>query len=226
MSPSASKWQPVSSLVCRWATTQNLGGHLRGKHLEVSQAIDLFRTYQTDHWKRLSTDTGNDNSNAKSETWRCRGRTNSKGKLKRKASRSLSSGKLACMSAEKTHELSLLLILALAVSQVPLTFLKNRYFRQFVSTLNPNYKVPGLGTIQKVLDDYVARKTKQVRAVLENVNFGSLTADTWTGKGSRKILGSTFHYTDESFKLRSLVLGVESLEKAQTSDNLRESMGK
>ncbi|KAG0344123.1 hypothetical protein BGZ54_005963, partial [Gamsiella multidivaricata] len=107
----------------------------------------------------------------------------------------------------------------------PLTFLKNPYSKKFVSELNSDYKVPGLGLIQKVLDDYVARKTKQVRTVLENVSYESLTADTWTGKGSRKILGITFHYVDELFKLRSLVLGIEPLEEAQTGDYLRQCMG-
>ncbi|KAI7822363.1 hypothetical protein BC939DRAFT_182490 [Gamsiella multidivaricata] len=101
------------------STTQNLEGHLRGKHMEVSQAIDLFRTYQMDHRERLqqlnNTDTGNSDGNTNAGTPRRKGRTISKGKLKRKAFRPLSSVKLLGMSAEKTQELSLL-ALALAVS--------------------------------------------------------------------------------------------------------------
>lgn len=52
------------------------------------------------------------------------------------------------------------------------------YFQKFVSKLNSDYKVPGLGLIQRVLDDYVARKTKQVRTVsCINHYFFSISKD-------------------------------------------------
>lgn len=115
----------------------------------------------------------------------------------------------------------------IASGGVPFNFIQSAGFKKLIALLNMNYSVPSTAFLQRLLDEEVTKSRVEIKNYLSmSVVRGSITADGWTSKDSRKFLGATYHFLTKSYKPATLVIGLEPITGTQTSEVLLEGISK
>jgi hypothetical protein len=114
-----------------------------------------------------------------------------------------------------------LLLKLVTVRGAPFALIDSEEFRALCGLLNPLYTVPSTASLQRSLDSSVRNNRQKIQEYIHhNVVHGSITADSWTAIDRRKYLGITYHLLTPTFKLASVVIGMERIVGPQTSDTL------
>jgi hypothetical protein len=107
---------------------------------------------------------------------------------------------------------------------VPAHLTDSPAMRNFLRSLNPNFKVPS----RRKLSRDIAQLGDEAKAILtsklEKVNHVAITADSWSAH-NRSFLGMTVHWCDgETLKREKAVLGIKEIIVQQTGDYLAKAM--
>lgn len=104
----------------------------------------------------------------------------------------------------------------------PFKIVEDEGFRNFVHLLNPSYKIPNRHTLSKVhipaLYQKFLNETKEI--VKSEAVSGCITTDCWTSRSNMGYIAITFHFIDDNFDLKSVLLGCHEFSENHTSLNL------
>lgn len=92
--------------------------------------------------------------------------------------------------------------------EYPLSIVDHVGFREFVSALQPLFKMVTRNTIRKdILDHYEEEKKRALLYLQKNNGRFAITTDLWTADNQKRgYMAVTGHFVDESWKLRSTIL--------------------
>ena len=114
--------------------------------------------------------------------------------------------------------------LLLLVARLNISFyaIDSNLFQKMFKHINPSFKVPRTSTLQGRLSQGVMDWKFDMIEMLPSIMYcGSITMDSWIyGIGDRKILGITFHFMDNEYKMRTIVIGMVPMKKFQKADYL------
>lgn len=104
----------------------------------------------------------------------------------------------------------------------PFKIVEDEGFKNFVQELNPSYKIPNRHTLSKVHIPALYQKCliEMKDLVKSEAVSGCLTTDCWTSRNSISYIAITFHFVDNNFALKSVLLGCHELSENHTSLNL------
>lgn len=129
------------------------------------------------------------------------------------------------VSATKRQLLDEQLIKVIFKEYQPFSLVEDVEFKKFVNMLNPNYALPSRKTISSLLSIKYNQIYDQIKANLNrNVEFVSLTTDTWTSLRNESYMAVTVHFIDEKCELNSYLLSCSKFSEKHTSENLKSSL--
>lgn len=123
-------------------------------------------------------------------------------------------------SHEKTQVINKLVLNVIVKGQRPLSLVEDDSFKELLAYLEPGYTLPGRKHFTTALCVRYAEVQQKLVSMLSNVEFVSITADTWTSVATESYLTVTVHYISEDWLLMSHVLGTLPLEERHTGENL------
>jgi len=120
----------------------------------------------------------------------------------------------------KIHQLIARMI---AVDNQPLSVVSNDGFRAFMQGVEPRYKLPSESYLRQVAVPELCRSLKtKIAAVVEDVQYISLTTNTWTTSVcSESLMSLTGHWLDVTFTRRSAILQTSHLPVSHTAANIK-----
>lgn len=103
----------------------------------------------------------------------------------------------------------------------PFSVVSDEGFRRFTEALNPDYTLPSRQFLSGTLlpAKYIEVQNR-ARELLKDAHSITLTTDAWTSCANDSYLALTAHFIDSSFKIKSVLLEVCSLNDHHTSANL------
>lgn len=113
------------------------------------------------------------------------------------------------------------LAMMIAKDLQPLTMLEDEGFKNFMKTMDPNYKIPSSKSLMDgmITNLYAECHHKVNRSMLAIGNV-VLTTDMWTSRATEAYLSITAHFVDDDWKKQSYVLETTCLLGQQTSDSI------
>ena len=111
-------------------------------------------------------------------------------------------------------------------STVANCLVENLEFKDLVRALDPQYPVPGRGSINRELDQVLIELKAKISVHLQSANFVSICCDIWSKKGlTSSYLGTTAHFFSRSDHRRHIVtLAVRRLVTSHTACTIRQSV--
>jgi len=107
----------------------------------------------------------------------------------------------------------------------PFTIVECDEFRKFVQTVNPGYSLPSRKTISsRLIPELYEKCVKEVRERLRDINYVTLTTNSWTLMNSECYISITAHFIDEECRLRSYLLDCFKYEEKYTAEDLSSTM--
>jgi len=129
------------------------------------------------------------------------------------------------ISATKRQSLDQQLLKDIVMEYQPFTIVEDPEFRKFVHMLNPGYDLPSRKTVSLLLSNMYNQVHDEIKASSNsNVEFVSLTTDTWTSLKHESYTAITVHFIDENCKLNSHLLSCFKFSEKHTSENLKTSL--
>lgn len=108
----------------------------------------------------------------------------------------------------------------------PFKIVEDEGFKNFVHLLNPSYKIPNRHTLSKVSIPALYQKclieTKEMIAT-EAIS-GCITTDCWTSRNNAGYIAITFHFIENNFLLKSVLLSCHEFSDSHTSQNLSQKI--
>ncbi|WAR27086.1 ZBED1-like protein [Mya arenaria] len=118
-------------------------------------------------------------------------------------------------------------LLKLLVGKVlPLSLVENKHFKTFVDLLDNRYKLPSRRDITRRLEKKKDEVKDKVRTDLETCDNVSITHDSWTSLKNESYETVTAHFIDNSWTLKTAVLGAMKVEGSHTAQNISTSLKK
>lgn len=105
---------------------------------------------------------------------------------------------------------------------IPYNAVEKEGSKYFVSKLSPSFKMPSrksiaTNIIPKLYDDTV----NHIKSIISNIQFFSMTTDSWTSSDMEAYLAVTLHFIDEHFQMHSVTLTCKQVQINQTAANLK-----
>ncbi|XP_066596475.1 E3 SUMO-protein ligase ZBED1-like [Prorops nasuta] len=130
----------------------------------------------------------------------------------------------ACIDAEdggsKVAEITNKLLFMIAKNNLPYNTVEKEWFKLFMQTILPLYKIPTRKTITQLLDEKYEVLSNMIKSQLKQLSQLSLTTDIWTEPlNTKSYLGLTGHYIlDNNHK--SITIGVTELDERHSASNI------
>ena len=106
-------------------------------------------------------------------------------------------------------------------NNIPFTVLENKYFKDFISFLNPNFDLPSSQTLtDKLIPEKFLETKLKIKKILESIESVNLDLDIWSNKTGFSFLSINIHFIDQNFELNNFLLDLVPLEKDHNSKNL------
>jgi len=124
--------------------------------------------------------------------------------------------------SKKNLEASQTLLINMLVSGgIAFHFAENRFFKQYVNCLNPNYNLPAKTKLKELFDIHYMSTRELMIKKLSALEFISITTDLWTSKYQKKSYGGfTAHGISINMKPIAIKLGIHEISIAHTAENL------
>ncbi|XP_047079781.1 zinc finger BED domain-containing protein RICESLEEPER 2-like [Lolium rigidum] len=108
----------------------------------------------------------------------------------------------------------------------PLSIVDHAGFRRFVHALQPLFKMHTRNTIRKdIIGRYDKEKLKAIEYMSMLQSRVAVTTDMWTADNQKKgYMAVTGHFIDESWKLRSILMGFIYVPAPHTGDVIAEEL--
>ena len=104
-----------------------------------------------------------------------------------------------------------LLLMFILTAALPFRCVENKYFKEFIKQLNPNYKVPSRHKISELTTRYYNEKKKKLHNKLSKCSLVTLTTDCWVSIQNFSYIGLTAHYLNKNLKINSACLAVRNI---------------
>ena len=103
----------------------------------------------------------------------------------------------------------------------PASIVEDDGFLKFLKVLDPKYIPPSRRTIMRdLLPRLYAKKEQEVRGILDQSKWCTITTDLWTSRATMGHMTITCHLVDEGWQMRSFVLETSHIDEAHTIVNL------
>lgn len=126
------------------------------------------------------------------------------------------------MTINKKNNIDQALLKMIIKDFQPFKIVEDEGFKHFVQELNPSYQIPNRHTLSKVhipsLYQKCLNETKDL--VKSEAVSGCITTDCWTSRNNTSFIAITFHFINNNFTLKSVLLGCHEFSENHTSLNL------
>jgi hypothetical protein len=123
---------------------------------------------------------------------------------------------------KRDFETTNLILKMIITDNLPMYFVENAGFQNFLQRVLPLYTLPSRKTFSRLLDSRYETISRIFRDRLQNIDNYTLTADIWTETHQTiSFLGITLHYLEGS-TIKTVNLCVHHLEKRHTAENISE----
>jgi hypothetical protein len=123
-------------------------------------------------------------------------------------------------SKEKTQIINSLVLNVIVKGQRPLSLVEDESVKDLLAYLEPGYTLPGRKHFTSAVQTKYATVREKLSSMLSEVEYISITADTWTSLATESYLTVTVHYVSQEWELKSHVLGTLLLEERHTGEHL------
>ena len=124
-------------------------------------------------------------------------------------------------SVVRQKRLNNLLLKTIVRDMQPFSIVDGKGFREFMSALDPSYKLPGRSKLSReLLVDAYYTSVGEIHALMESLESVCLTTDSWTSVTTENYLAVTAHYVDSKFEVGSCLLECIKFGERHTADNL------
>ena len=106
----------------------------------------------------------------------------------------------------------------------PLYLVQNEAFQRFIYELDPAFTMPCSETVKKIIYDAFNYSFPQLKNMLTQVAFVSLTMDLWTARNRQGYLGVTCSYLNQSFKLCEFTLDIAYVRYPHTAAHIKDTL--
>ena len=130
------------------------------------------------------------------------------------------------LSSSTQEELNRKLALMCALDMRPISIVEGVGFKNFVSALNPNYKIPCRKTVMKHLHILYEECKKDLIELLMGVDSVAFTSDLWTSTALNGYITVTAQYLDNKWEMRPNVLATRVMGERHTGTNIGTQISK
>ena len=107
----------------------------------------------------------------------------------------------------------------------PFSIVEDQGFQDFISAIDPSYKLPNRKMIaRELLVDSYRDTIQKVTAIMDSVESVCLTTDSWTSVITENYLAVTAHFLNQDFQLESCLLECSSFRERHTQENLKQEL--
>ncbi|RLU25469.1 hypothetical protein DMN91_001979 [Ooceraea biroi] len=103
-------------------------------------------------------------------------------------------------STERSEIINQSLTKMIATTQLPLSFVSSPGFVNFMSVIEPNYKMCKEDTLKKRLNNLYTEVKNKIREELRDVSIVACTSDCWTSLAQNSYLTMTVHLIGNNWK--------------------------
>lgn len=130
------------------------------------------------------------------------------------------------LSDDKKKEIDEKLLKMIVQDFQPLSFVENKGFKDFSKSLNALYSVPSRKYLtDTLLKDKFVKVKSNIKEMLCEVNYVSVTTDIWTSDSNIAYVSLTCHFSYKD-KLNSQVLSTDEISGAHTGENIGNTLTK
>lgn len=192
---------------------------------DFGNTTNLTRHLKTSHPIQYCSNTGENNMEIDSEnileasTSTCDG-IKTTALISSSVRKSVTQRKLQFSSNQNTNKINQALVNMICTDLQPLQIVENPGFKNFVTSLNPNYTLPCRKTLSETLltDRYSVARAAFLEK-MKHVPYVSITTDTWTSDSTKSFIAITCHYIYNS-NLETVILSTIEIKKSHTAENL------
>ncbi|KAF1756220.1 hypothetical protein GCK72_012673 [Caenorhabditis remanei] len=113
------------------------------------------------------------------------------------------------------------LVLAFCTSNVSFRFVKNRFFKLFCRSLDPDYELLSPDAIRRKLSENSKEYKRRTKTELLQMNKCFISVDGWDGKFETVAIYAVYvYYIDSSFRRKKTLLGIRQLKGKSTAENV------
>jgi len=123
-------------------------------------------------------------------------------------------------SDSRQEKITTLLTKVIIGNMLPLSLVDNQYFHEFMSYLEPNYKVPCRQTLTARLDNMKEKIAERVADELKAASAIAMTTDIWTSISNDAYISVTASFIAPQWQLRTLSLANKPMEERHTQANI------
>ena len=107
----------------------------------------------------------------------------------------------------------------------PFFIVEDQGFQDFISAIDPSYKLPNRKMItRELLVDSYRDTVQKITAVMESVQSVCLTIDSWTSVTPENYLAVTAHFLNQDFQLESCLLDCSNFRERHAQENLKQEL--
>jgi len=128
-------------------------------------------------------------------------------------------GPRQCNDARQ-EKITALLSKVIVSNMLPLSLVDDPAFRELMSFVEPNYKVPCRQTLTKRLESTKTEVAKVVEEELESASAISITTDLWTSINNDAYISVTASYITPQWELKARTLNNLPMEERHTQTNI------
>ena len=104
----------------------------------------------------------------------------------------------------------------------PFSIVEDQGFQEFITAIDPSYKLPNRKMItRELLFDCYRDTFQKVTALIESIESVCLTIDTWTSATTENYLAVTAHFLNRDFQMESCLLDCSKFGERHTKENLK-----
>lgn len=139
--------------------------------------------------------------------------------------RSMSSFAQHPCSNTRQEKITALLVKCIVSNMLPLALVENEAFRDLISYLEPQYKMPCRATVCARLTSQKAELSKTIEEEMVDAPAVHLTTDIWSSIANDAYIGTTSSYITKEWQLKAVTLTNEPMEERHTQANIAARLG-
>jgi hypothetical protein len=112
----------------------------------------------------------------------------------------------------------------IVLDYLPLCIVEGRGFTKLMKIIAPEFKIPSRNTIKSRIEKVYCDKKGKLITELDQIEYVSLTTDTWTSNSTISFITVTDHHIDHKWDLQTNVLVTREMPDRHTGENLADKL--
>lgn len=129
-------------------------------------------------------------------------------------------------SAEDQRELANSLAICLLRDRLPMSFVQNAGFREWMKKASPHFQVPHRTVIRQLVGGMCLVLKAELRRVMSTVKYLCITNDSWTSRAACSHLIVTGHWVNDNFIYNSCTLAIRPMYEKHTGQKICKTLKK